>query len=101
MIKILKGPEGSAMYDEETEIFFGPLFALDEDPDDFIEWLKNSPREYPNVSVLRNQSFILNAYIDEWRTELENDNEAKAERYFSDTEATTLDEQMEKARKMK
>ncbi len=71
----------------DPEIAFGPVFSADENPQDFIEWLKDSPREYPDVRVLLNQPYIINSYADEWRMEVENEAEAAGVRASTEPEA--------------
>ena len=92
----------SVMYDESTEIAFGPVFGTDEDPAEFMEWFKGLPPFTQKVGILGLIARDLSELVDRWRTQTEeNENEARSERYYSDTARTTLLEQMEKARKLK
>ena len=38
-VRVLRGDEGSVLYCSVSLTAFGPVFAEDEDPDDFLEWL--------------------------------------------------------------
>ena len=100
MIKILTNERGeSLMYEDSTEIGFGPLFGDDEDPQDFIDWAKEEEGWY---HLNRISDVAVGVLFDCWRKMVkENEEEARAERVMSDTEATTLDEQCAKAKGLK
>lgn len=81
------------MVDTNAERAFGPVFGSDEDPMEFAEWLKESCG-YKDVC----DCGFLKKYVAEWRQEVENANEGGDN---IDYDATTLDEQCDKARKLK
>ncbi len=56
-----------AMYDEETEIFFGPLFGTDENPQDFLDWLKSCNLWGDPAATEKDE---LSRLVDEWRKEV-------------------------------
>jgi len=106
MIKIFvdKDTKQSVMIDDVKEYAFGPVFGTDEDPQDFLDWCENSKEwgQWLNVKNIRyHEEKTLVFLVDKWRKEEETENEARAERVYSDTAATTLSEQMENARKLK
>jgi len=92
----------SVMYDDIKEYAFGPVFGTDEDPQDFLEWYDEEVPEGFTPDVRKLHPSTLSKLVDNWRKEVEeNENEARAERVYSDTTATTLNEQMENSRKVK
>jgi len=98
MIRTFIDPKTGDKCMVDSETAFGPVFGVNEDPMEFIEWFN---REHAGMRPQKCNDILLGSLIDDWRQEIQNDNEAKAERVYSDTEATTLDEQCEKARKLK
>lgn len=89
----------SVMYDSNSEIAFGPVFGEDEDPADFLEWLKSCNLWGDPAATEKDE---LSRLIDKWRKEVkENEDEAANERAMNDTEATTLDEVCYKAKMLK
>jgi len=95
-IAIFKSRTGDqVMVDSNSEIAFGPTFGEDEDPQEFLDWL--GAVDARNLASKR-----LSECVDTWRQEAkENEDEARAESYYSDTESTTLDEVCEKAKMLK
>jgi len=98
-IKILtdKKTKQSVMIDNVKKYAFGPVFEIDEDPQDFIDWF--FIKDGIDLRVLSSDALV--HFVDEWRKVEENENEARAERVYNDTATTTLNEQMENARKLK
>ncbi len=69
MISILTDINGQkAMYDEETEIFFGPLFGVGENPREFIDWLKNKDEILVDARDMHPRN--ISRFVDRWRTEV-------------------------------
>jgi len=88
----------SVMVSEGTA--FGPVFSEDEDPQKFINWafVMGQSKEIIRTA----DPDALEALVGKWRKEEEfNENEARGEKYYSDTEATTLPEIMEKSKGLK
>jgi len=92
----------SVMYCNISEIAFGPVFGEDENPQDFLDWAHRLG--YPDVRTAASE--VLGNLVDTWRARArmraarkeveENENEACAERYYSDTAAETQDEKIYK-----
>ena len=69
MISILTDINGQkAMYETSTEIFFGPLFGVDEDPQDFLDWLQNHGYRYYYMKDIDNN--IMGRLVTGWRKEV-------------------------------
>jgi len=90
----------SVMYDDVEEYAFGPVFGSDEDPAYFLEWAE-AEMIFPQYDITKLKPHVLSDLVDKWRKEVkENSNEERAERYYSDTEATTLTEICDNARRI-
>ncbi len=82
-IKILtdKDTFNSVMFDEATEIAFGPVFGEDEDPRDFLSWVNGSVTNISEYDVQRMRPHVLSILVDDWRKQVkENEAEAAGER---------------------
>jgi len=69
MITIFKSHTGDqVMVDSNAEIAFGPVFGSDEDPQEFIGWLKHYHEWlYPEKC----NGALLAGLVDDWRKEVE------------------------------